>query len=109
MIYELRTYIIVPGRMADIEKRFREVTLPLFQRHGMKVVGFWRTAEEGKPVDELVYLLAFPSLEARHRAWEAFRNDPDWLQAREESERNGALVARVGSKVLLPTAYSPLQ
>ena len=51
MIYELRTYIIVPGRMADIERRFCDVTLRLFQKHGMEVVGFWRTVEDGQPIE----------------------------------------------------------
>jgi hypothetical protein len=109
MIYELRTYIIVPGRMADIEKRFAETTLRLFQKHGMQLVGFWRTMEGGQPIDELVYVLAHESLEARDASFLAFRNDPEWLNAKEASERSGPIVARVESTLMAPTAYSPAQ
>jgi len=109
VIYELRTYIIVPGRMADIERRFSEVTLRLFRKHGMEVVGFWRTVEAGEPADELVYVLAHHDEAAREASFAGFRSDPEWVQAKAESERNGAIVARVTSKMLAPTAYSPLQ
>ena len=109
MIYELRTYIIVPGRMADIERRFCDVTLRLFQKHGMEVVGFWRTVEDGQPIDELVYVLGHRDEAACDASFAAFRADPEWVQAKAESERDGAIVARVTSKMLATTAYSPLQ
>jgi len=109
VIYELRTYIVVPGRMADIEKRFSEVTLRLFRKHGMEIVWFWRTVANGRPIDELVYILAHGDQAARDASFAAFQSDPEWLAAKAESEKNGAIVARVESKMLTPTAYSPLQ
>jgi len=109
VIYELRTYIIVPGRMADIEKRFCDVTLRLFIKYGMEIVGFWRTVEDGQPIDELVYVLGHRDEAAREASFAAFRADPEWVQAKAESERDGAIVARVTSKMLATTAYSPLQ
>ena len=39
-VYELRTYHAYPGKLEDLHKRFREHTLTIFARHGMKVVGF---------------------------------------------------------------------
>ena len=109
VIYELRTYTIVPGRMPDIERRFSQVTLRLFAKHGMQIVGFWRTVENGQPIDELVYVLAHQDQAARDASFAAFREDPEWLAAKAESEKNGAIVAQVESKILTPTAYSPLQ
>jgi len=109
VIYELRTYTIVPGRMVDIERRFSQVTLRLFTKHGMKVIGFWRTAENGKPIDELVYVLAHQDMTARDASFAEFRDDPEWISAKAASEVNGAIVAHVESKFLSPTEYSPLQ
>ena len=43
MIYELRTYQVVPGKMKNLNDRFANITLPLFEKHGMKVIGFWET------------------------------------------------------------------
>ena len=109
MIYEERVYTIVPGRMPDINKRFSEVTMKLFEKHGMKVVGFWQTIIGPSSISELIYIIAFEDLSHRQAAWEAFMNDPEWQNAKRESEKNGPLVANVANKILKPTPYSPIQ
>jgi len=107
MIYELRTYWAAPGKIEALHKRFREVTLRVFERHGMAVVGFWTpepaTAESG----DLIYILRFADEEAKKAAWEAFRADPDWIQGRTESEKDGVLVVKLTSILLQATDYSP--
>ena len=107
MIYEYRAYYAVPGRMPDIVKRFNDVTMRLFDKHKIKVVGFWQTLIGES--DELVYICAFDSLEARQKAWDSFQADPEWQSARKASEMNGPLVARVVNKIWKPTAFSPIQ
>jgi hypothetical protein len=108
MVYELRTYLIPPGRMPDILARFSTVTMRLFERHGMDVVGFWTVT---KPRDEeaLVYLLRFADEEAQARAWAAFRDDPEWQETRRRTEANGPIVAKVIEQNLTPTPFSPLK
>ena len=41
MIYELRVYHTVPGRLPALVKRFDTITCGLFEKHGIKQVGFW--------------------------------------------------------------------
>ena len=41
MIYELRVYTAVPGRLSDVSARFRNYTDRLFTKHGFKAVGYW--------------------------------------------------------------------
>ena len=106
MIYELRTYEVVPGRMPALHKRFAETTLALFARHGIKVVGFW-TSDIGGASNELVYMLAYDSLADRETRWSAFTSDPEWAEKRALSERDGPIVARVTNAILRPTPYSP--
>jgi hypothetical protein len=36
-------------------------------------------------------------------------SDQEWLKARAESEKNGAIVANISSKILAPTAYSKMK
>ena len=108
MTYELRTYLIPPGRMPDILDRFATVTLRLFERHGMEVVGFW-TVSKPATDNALVYLMRFPDEATQERAWESFRADPEWLAARERTEANGPIVREVIAKNLTPTEFSPLQ
>ena len=107
MIYEYRAYYAVPGRMPDIQRRFADITMSLFKRHGITVVGFWDTVIGES--NELVYICAFDNLAPRERAWAAFMADPDWQKAKRETEANGPLVERVVNKIWKPTAFSPMQ
>lgn len=107
--FEMRTYYAVPGRMAALHTRFRDHTCKLFVKHGMTLLGFWSPADPAEAEQRLVYLLAYPSQEAREQSWTAFRNDPDWQKARDESEKDGKLVEKVESLFLSPTDYSPSQ
>jgi len=34
---------VMPEKMPALHERFSKVTMPLFKRHGMQVVGFWET------------------------------------------------------------------
>lgn len=108
MIYELRTYEAMPGKLPALHRRFAEHTIKYFEKHGIKVIGFW-TYLFGGPNDQLVYMLAYDNLAARERAWAAFQQDEEWLRVRAETERDGILVARLTAQILQPTPYSPLQ
>ena len=107
--FEMRTYYAAPGKMTALHARFRDHTCKLFVRHGMTILGFWSPADPAEEENALVYLLAYPSREARDQSWDAFRNDPEWQKARDESERDGKLVAKIDSLFLNPTDYSPLR
>ena len=43
MIYEMRSYRAMPGRLPDLIKRFDTITLKLFEKHGIQQAGFWTT------------------------------------------------------------------
>jgi len=109
-VFELRTYTASPGKLDALNARFRDHTIALFKKHGMEVVGFWEpTDKEAGAGEKLVYLLAHPSREAAQANWKAFREDPDWVRVKAESETGGALTAKVESVYLAGTAYSPLK
>ena len=107
MIYEYRAYYVMPGRMPDIQRRFNDITMGLFKKHGISVIGFWDTVIG--ETNELVYICAFDDLAHRERAWKAFQSDPEWVAARAKTEANGPLVERVVNKIWKPTPFSPLQ
>lgn len=108
MIYELRTYTAMPGRLPDLNRRFRDHTTKIWGRMGWNMVGFW-TYKFGGRSDQLVYILAWPDMATRDQQFAAFQSDPEWLSAREASEQNGPLVARISSEILAPTDYSALR
>jgi hypothetical protein len=107
-VFELRTYTPAEGKADAMNKRFRDHTCTLFQKHGMELVGFW-TPREAKDKDKLVYILAFPSREAAAASWKAFQEDPAWQSVRAESEKDGKVVVKVESVFLDPTDYSPMK
>jgi hypothetical protein len=107
MIYELRIYETVPGKLPALNDRFAKHTLGFFKKHGIHVVGFW--TEDIGTSNQLVYMLGFDSLADREKKWTAFQADPGWNQVRVESEKNGPINARVRNMILRPTNYSPIQ
>lgn len=109
-VFEMRTYHAHPGRLDALNKRFREHTCKLFEKHGMELIGFWTPNDEAQgKADTLVYLLAFPSRDAAKASWKAFQEDPEWKKARDESEKDGKIVAKVDSVFLDPTDYSAIK
>jgi hypothetical protein len=108
MIYELRIYTANPGKMGALQARFRDHTTRLFEKHGIKNVGYWMNTIGGRS-DELWYMLAFEDLGQRDAAWRAFAADPEWQEARKKSEENGALVHHIENRIMAPTDFSPLK
>lgn len=106
-IFEMRTYYAHQGRMAALDARFRDHTCKLFEKHGIQLVGFWKPT--GKADEVMVYILAYPSKEAAEKSWKAFREDPVWIKAKEDSEKSGPIVKKVESVFLSPTDYSPIK
>ena len=108
MIYELRVYHCVPGRLPALLKRFETVTLELWKRHGIRQAGFW-TVVVGESNQALYYLLQWDSLAEREKKWNTFMADPEWLAKRAESEKDGAIVAKITNTILQPTAFSSVK
>lgn len=108
-LYELRIYTAAPCRMDALNERFRDHTLRLFEKHGIKSVGYWTGVDEAQR-DKLYYLVAYPDREAREqRLVNGIAKDPEFLKAVAESERYGKLTTSVESVLLSPTDYSPIR
>jgi hypothetical protein len=106
LVYELRTYTCNPGKLPDLHKRFRDHTMPLFEKHGIKNIAYWVPLD--KP-DTLIYIVAHKSRAAADKSWKEFQADPEWQNARKESEINGALVKKFERQYMSPTEYSPMK
>ena len=105
--YEMRTYHAAPGKLEELHKRFRDHTLALFKKHGMEIVGFYGpTDKEDGSETKLIYILGYPSRDARDASWKAFQADPAWVKARTESELNGKLVDKVEAVFMNATDYA---
>jgi hypothetical protein len=81
----------------------------LFKKHGIEMIGFWTLMEGDESTGTLYYIVAFPSVEAQKAAWQAFKDDPAWKNAKADSEKDGVLVKEVTSKNMKATDYSPIR
>ncbi len=104
--YELRIYHAAPGKLDDLHQRFRNHTMKLFEKHGMQNIAYWTPVQNSED-PRLIYLLAYPSREARDASWKGFMEDPDWQAAFKASEAKGGLVQKVEHHFLSATDYSP--
>lgn len=107
--FEIRTYTAAEGKMDALHKRFRDHTLKLFSKHGIENVGYWVVNSGETAGRSLVFILAYPSKEARETSWKAFVADPEWVKAKAESEKEGTLVTKADSRFMDPADYSPIK
>jgi hypothetical protein len=104
-VFEMRTYWAPAGKLDAMNARFREHTLKLFEKHGMVNIGYWMPIDN--PDNMMMYLLAYPSREARDASWQAFLADPAWHEVRKITEADGRIVEKIESVLLSATDYSP--
>jgi len=108
MIYEMRTYHCLPGRLPALIKRFDTITLKLWEKHGIRQAGFW-TVVVGNSNQDLIYMLAWDSLAVREKIWGAFMSDPEWIAKRAETEKDGQIIASITNQILQPTTFSSVK
>ncbi|WP_342362828.1 NIPSNAP family protein [Terrarubrum flagellatum] len=108
MIYELRIYRTLPGRLPNLLARFQNHTLRIWERLGIRQAGFWTTLA-GESNNDLTYLLAWESLAEREAKWSAFVADPEWRTVSAESVKDGQIIANISNQFLTPTAFSSVK
>ncbi|REE67615.1 NIPSNAP protein [Paenibacillus taihuensis] len=93
MLYELRIYHVVPGRLQELLNRFRVHNLRLFPKYDLNITNFWVNADEA--VNQFYYVIEHKDLEAREKNFQAFMEDPEWAQIRKQTESNGPLYEKI--------------
>jgi hypothetical protein len=107
VVYELRIYHVVPGKIENLVARFRDHTMKLFADHGIKSVAYWTALDEPVKSSTFFYILEHPSREAAAANWKAFQDDPEWKSVKAKTEENGKLVESIESTFLTLTDFSP--
>ena len=108
-VFEIRTYHCFPGRLDALNKRFREHTMKIFEKHGMTNVAYWTFQDSPAKENTLIYVISHKSREAAKASWAAFVADPEWKKIADESQRDGKIVERIESVFVDATDYSPLK
>ena len=108
-VYELRTYTAPDGKLPDLNARFRNHTMRIFQKHGMTNVGYWVPQDAPAKDNTLIYIISHASRDAAKKSWADFAADPEWKKVSAESQVNGRIVAGVVSVFMDATDYSPIK
>ncbi len=105
MIVEMRTYTTNPGKARDWLEYYEKNGLPVQKRVLGRLVGFFTT--ELGPLNQIVHLWAYELLADREQRRAALMKEPEW-QAYLKNNPPGLLAAQE-TKILVPTAFSPLK
>ena len=108
-VFELRTYTAPDGKLPELQARFRNHTMRIFERHGMKNVGYWVPQDAPAKDNTLIYIISHESRDAAKQSWAAFGKDPEWQKVAKESQMNGKIVAGITSVYMDATDYSPIK
>ena len=76
MIYDFREYTLNPGATADYMAAVKEVALPIRQKYGVKLAG-WYYSEIGE-LNQVVHIWAFDDEAHMAEAKGKVSRDPDW-------------------------------
>jgi hypothetical protein len=96
MIYEMRTYTLKPGKVAEFEERFAE-RLPYREKHS-PLGAFWHT--EFGPLNQVIHVWPFENLKQREEVRAAMAQDPE-LRRRSSSD----LIAGQESEICIPAPF----
>ncbi len=108
-VFELRTYTAPEGKLPNLEARFRDHTMRIFEKHGMSNVGYWVPQDAPASDNTLIYIISHDSREQAAENWDSFRGDPEWAEVSRASQVDGRIVSGVEAVFMDATDYSPLK
>ena len=107
-VFEMRIYKAAEGKLGKLDARFRDHTIRLFEKHGIRNVAYWHPTDEPDSADNLIYVIRHDSREAAKKSWQAFGADPEWKKAAKESGV-GRLAKAPESIYMTATDYSAIR
>ena len=103
-IYELRTYTSHEGKLESVLNRFENHTMSLFEKHGIRNVGYWVSEDQD---NTLIYIVAHESRDSAKQSWKSFVSDPEWKEVRTASLVEGPIVDKIESLYMNKPPFSP--
>ncbi|MEJ8573516.1 NIPSNAP family protein [Microbaculum marinum] len=107
MLYiDQRTYTFYPLKMPKWIKLYEEFGLPVQLKHIGNLIGFFQT--EIGPLNQVVHLWGYDSLDERQRRRGEMAKDPAWHEFLKRNEELNA-VQYQEDKIIVPVSFSPIR
>ena len=103
MFYEIRTYRLKNGAIPDYLKVVGEEGIAIQTRHLGNLVGYF--SSEIGPINEIVHIWGFSSLDDRQARRASLMADPAW---RAFLPKIRDLIVTADTKIMTPAPFSPL-
>jgi hypothetical protein len=97
MVYEIRTYRIAPGSLAEVEKRFGEAYE--YRKKYSELTAFWHT--EIGPLNEIVHVWGYRDLAERERIRGEAAKEANW------PPKIGEFIREMRSETVTPFSFVP--
>jgi hypothetical protein len=97
MIYEIRTYTLKPGSLAEVEKRFGAAYE--YRKKYSPLAAFWHT--EVGPLNEIIHMWPYADLAERARIRGEASKDSNWPPKIQE------FILHMDSEILVPFPFLP--
>ena len=109
-VFELRIYRCNEGKLTNLDARFRDHTIGLFDKHGIQSVAYWHPSDAPDSEDTLIYIVRHKNREAAAASWKAFASDDAWKKVAKESQKDGKFLReRPESTYMQATDYSAIK
>jgi len=100
---EIRTYQIKNGHISAYLKAVEQTGIAIQQKHLGTLIGYY--VSEIGPINEIVHIWAYASLNERQKRRAALAADTDWQAFLPQI---APLIERAENKIMLPAAFSPI-
>jgi hypothetical protein len=106
-VFELRVYHTLPGKVPELESRFRDTTSKLLAKHDLNVVGYW-VPEDAAWDNTFIFMVAHSSREEARKNWDEFRADPEFQEVLKTEQANKT-VEKIDATYMRPADFSAMK
>jgi len=104
MIVEQRTYTVKPGTVPVYLDLYVREAMEVQKKHLPQMVGYFST--DIGSLNQIIHMWGYADLNERARCRAALYDDPAW---QEVAKKLFELIEAMETKILVPTAFSPIK
>ena len=100
-VFELRICTSNEGKLDNLNARFADDIITLFEKHKMDNLGIWTPFDLPERENTLIYMLRHESREQADANWKSLLNDATWKSVTRDFQGNGGLLERPPERIFL--------